>query len=76
MITEIDAGLLQKIADLVGKPVGALNIRKDGGCEARQSTEHIKITTKTDGKQGIDIRVLDGTKGERCYIPVVISKSN
>ena len=38
MITEIDASLLEKIADLTGKPVGAFNIRKDMGCEARQST--------------------------------------
>ena len=29
MITEIDASLLEKIADLTGKPVGAFNIRKD-----------------------------------------------
>lgn len=76
MITEIDRELLKKIADLTGKPVGALNIRKDGGCEARQSTEHIEITTKTDGKQGIDIRIKDGTKSEKCYIPVVISRSD
>ena len=76
MITDIDQRLLEKIADLTGKPVGALNIRKDGGCEARQSTEHIKIDARTDGKQGIDIRILDGTKGEKCYIPVVISKSD
>ena len=41
MITDIDAALLEKIADLTGKPVGAFNIRKDSGCEARQSTEHI-----------------------------------
>ena len=53
MITDIDAKLLEKIADLTGKPVGAFNIRKDSGCEARQSTEHIEITPKTEGKQGI-----------------------
>ena len=75
MITEIDQELLQKIADLTGKPTEALNIRKDSGCEARQSTEHIKIDVRTDGKEGIDIRILDGTKGEKCYIPVIISKT-
>ena len=75
MITEIDASLLEKIADLTGKPVGAFNIRKDSGCEARQSTEHIEITPKTDGKSGIDIRIKPGTKGEQCHIPVIISKS-
>ena len=75
MITEIDAKLLEKIADLTGKPVGAFNIRKDSGCEARQSTEHIEITPKTDGKQGIDIRIKAGTKDEKCHIPVIISKT-
>ena len=74
MITDIDAKLLEKIADLTGKPVGAFNIRKDSGCEARQSTEHIEITPKTD-KLGIDIRIKDGTKDEVCHIPVIISKS-
>lgn len=74
MITEIDAKLLEKIADLTGKPVGAVNIRKDSGCEARQSTEHITITGKED-KPGIDIRIKDGTRGEKCYIPVIISKT-
>ena len=75
MITDIDAGLLQKIADLTGKPVGAFNIRKDSGCEARQSTEHIAIDPRSDGKSGIDIRIKPGTKGEKCYIPVIISHS-
>ncbi|MDD7537414.1 MAG: SufD family Fe-S cluster assembly protein [Oscillospiraceae bacterium] len=74
-MTEIDQALLEKIADLTGKPVGAFNIRKDSGCEARQSTEHIEITPKTDGKEGIDIRVKDGTRGETCHIPVIISKT-
>ena len=74
MINEIDSKLLEKIADLIGKPVGAFNIRKDSGCEAQQSTEHIKITSKTD-KEGIDIRIKPGTKGEVCHIPVIITKT-
>ncbi len=75
MLNEIDSALLEKIADLVGKPVGAFNIRKDSGCEARQSTEFISIDSKTDGKEGIEVRIKDGTKGEVCHIPVIISKS-
>ena len=50
MLTEIDSRLLEKIADLTGKPVGAFNIRKDSGCEARQSTEHIEIVPQPEGK--------------------------
>ena len=75
MITDIDAKLLEKIADLTGKPVGAFNIRKDSGCEARQSTEHIDITPRADGKQGIDIRIKPGTVNESVHIPVVLSES-
>ena len=75
MDTGIDRALLEKIADLTGKPVGAFNIRKDSGCDGRQSTEHIEIISKTDGKSGIDIRVKDGTVGETCHIPVIITKS-
>ena len=74
MDTQVDRELLEKIADLVGKPGGAFNIRKDTGCDGRQSTEHIEITGKTDGKSGIDIRVKDGTVGETCHIPVIITK--
>jgi Fe-S cluster assembly ATP-binding protein len=68
MDNEVDRELLEKIADLIGKPVGAFNIRKDSGCDGRQSTEHIEITGKTD-KPGIDIRIKDGTKDETCHIP-------
>ena len=74
METEVDRELLEKIADMLGKPVGAFNIRKDCGCDGRQSTEHIKIDNRTDGKSGIDIRILDGTVGETCHIPVIITK--
>lgn len=73
MDNQVDRELLEKIADLIGKPVGAFNIRKDSGCDGRQSTEHIEITGKED-KPGIDIRVKDGTVGETCHIPVIITK--
>ena len=75
METQVDRELLEKIADLIGKPVGAFNIRKDCGCDGRESTEHIKIDDRTDGHAGIDIHILDGTKGETCHIPVIITKS-
>ena len=71
---EVDRELLEKIADMLGKPVGAFNIRKDSGCDSRQSTENIQITNKED-KPGIDIRIKDGTVGEKCFIPVIITKS-
>ena len=69
----VDQELLEKIADLLGKPDGAFNIRKDSCCDSQQSTDHIKITSKTD-KPGIDIRIVDGTVNETCHIPVIITK--
>ena len=42
MESQVDRELLEKIADLIGKPVGAFNIRKDTGCDGRQSTENIQ----------------------------------
>lgn len=70
----VDSELLEQIADLHGKPEGAYNIRKDSGCDGRESTENIQIVGKED-KPGIDIIVKDGTKGETCTIPVIITKS-
>ena len=75
-LDEVDAELLEKIADMLGKPVGAFNIRKNGGCAARESTEHIKIDARTDGHSGIDIHILPGTRGETCHIPVVMTKTD
>ena len=49
MDNEIDRELLEKIADMLGKPVGAFNIRKDCGCDGRQSSEHIQILDRDDG---------------------------
>ena len=40
----------------------------------RKSSDHIKITQKTD-KPGIDIHIADGTVNEKTFIPVVITKS-
>ena len=71
---QVDRELLEKIADMLGKPVGAFNIRKDSGCDSRQSTENIQIANKED-KPGSDIRIQAGTRGETCHIPVIITKS-
>lgn len=52
---------------------GAYNIREDGQCAARMSSENIKIESKTD-KPGLDITVKPGTKGETVYIPACVTK--
>ena len=54
---------------------GAYNIRENGGCAGRQSTDHIKIEGKPDGS-GIDIYIKAGTKGEKVYIPACVTHGN
>ena len=51
---------------------GAFNIREDGGCAGRQSTEHIQIDSKKD-LPGLDIHIQPGTKGETVSIPACVT---
>ncbi len=74
-MNKITEKLLSLVSDLSGAPQGAYNIRVDGGCEGRQSTESIQITPKQD-KPGIDITVRPGVKGEKVYIPACVTHSN
>ncbi|MDO4673323.1 MAG: SufD family Fe-S cluster assembly protein [Porphyromonadaceae bacterium] len=68
--------LLKAISDWQGGELtGAYNIREDGGCGGRQSTENIKIESKKD-KDGIDIFIAPGTKDESVFIPACVTKSN
>lgn len=53
---------------------GAYSIREDGGCPARQSTEHIKIESKPDAP-GLIVRIASEAKGEKVYIPACITHS-
>lgn len=67
--------LLKIISDYDGESFkGAYNIREDGGCAARQSTENIKIETKQDAP-GLVITIKPYTKGERVYIPACVTHS-
>ena len=71
---EIQKNLLAQIADLHEVPSGAYNIRSDGKSISRNTTAHIDIITKEE-KQGIDIKIKPGTKGESVHIPVILSQS-
>lgn len=73
-LTEIEKNLLREVAELDALPVGAYNIRSNGGSAGRNTTAHINIVTKTD-LPGIDIIIAPGTKNESVHIPVVISES-
>ena len=67
--------LLKVVSDYTGTFKGAYNIREDGGCAARQSTEHIRIESKQD-KPGIDIRIDAQAQGETVYIPACVTHGN
>ncbi len=64
--------LLKLISDFDGSFKGAFSIREDGQCAARQSSEHIKIESKSDAP-GLVVRVAPGTKGETAYIPACVT---
>ena len=67
--------LLKLVSDYTGEGYdGAYNIRGNGACMGRASTEHVKIEPK-EGGTGLDIYVDPGTKGEKVYIPACISRS-
>ena len=57
MDNEIDRELLEKNRGYAGQTGWCFNIRKDCGCDGRQSTEHIQILDRDDGKAGINIRI-------------------
>ena len=75
-MNNITEQLLRLVADFKGSFQGAFNIREDGQCAGRQSSEHIKITSKADGKPGLDIHIDAGTQGETVYIPACVTHSD
>ena len=70
-ITEM---LLRTVSGYKGEFRGAYNIREDGKCAARKSTEHIVIESKKDAP-GLEIHIQPGTKGETVYIPACVTHS-
>ena len=71
-MNQITEKLLGAVSDWVGSFQGAFNIREDGQCAGRRSTEHIKIDSKAD-LPGLDIHILPGTKGETVSIPACVT---
>ena len=67
-MNEITKDLLERISDFKGSFDGAYNLRVDGACAGRQSSENIRIDSKTDNP-GLEIHIRPGTKGERVSIP-------
>lgn len=71
-MNKITESLLRAVSEFGGSFQGAYNVREDGECAGRQSSEHIKIESKKEGP-GLVIHVLPGTKGETVYIPACVT---
>ena len=72
-INETTQGVLDQISEGFAQK-GAYNLRQNGVSICHGDSEHIKIRKKED-KPGIDILIDGDTKGERVFIPVVVSFS-
>lgn len=72
-LNSITKKILETVSDFTGSFKGAFNIRENGECAGRLSSENIKIESKKD-LPGIDITVKPGTKGETVYIPACVTK--
>lgn len=74
-MNNITEKLLQMISDWKGDFSGAYNIREDGQCAGRQSSENIQIDSKEDGP-GLVIHIKPGTQKETVYIPACVTHGN
>lgn len=71
-MNEIAKDILGTIADYKGDFKGAYNIRINGACASRQSTENIKIEQKEDAP-GLAVTVAASTVGETVYVPACVT---
>ena len=69
---DITKDLLSEVSDYKDGYKGAYNIRENGCCVGRQSTDNIKIVGLPNNA-GMEIRVAPGTKGERVSIPACVT---
>ncbi len=72
-MNEITKDLLREISEWDGGFKGAYNIRENGQCAGRVSSENIKIENKKDAP-GLAIFINPGTKGETVSIPACVTQ--
>lgn len=71
-MNDITEKLLEIVSDWDGKFKGAYNIRENSGCAGRQSSENIRIESKTDNP-GINIFISSKAQQEIVYIPACVT---
>ncbi len=71
-ITDKLLGLISEIDPFKDGFKGAYNIREDGQCAGRKSSEHIRIESKKD-LPGLEIHIDSEAKGETVFIPACVT---
>lgn len=74
-MNKITETLLGLVSDWKGVFNGAYNIREDGACAGRQSSEHIQIESK-EGAPGLVIHIAPEAQNETVYIPACVTHSD
>lgn len=74
-MNDITKKLLSEVSDFKGEFKGAYNIRENGECAGRQSSENIVIESKTDGP-GLVIHISSKAQKETVYIPACVTHGN
>jgi Fe-S cluster assembly scaffold protein SufB len=74
-MNKVTEALLKKVSDWKGDFRGAYNIREDGQCAGRRSSENIRIENKKDGP-GLEIHIRSAAQGETVYIPACVTRGN
>lgn len=74
-MNKITEEILKQVSDWNGTFKGAYNIREDGRCVGRQSSENIKIESKADGS-GLEIHISPKAQKETVYIPACVTRGN
>jgi Fe-S cluster assembly scaffold protein SufB len=73
MLNDIQKQILEVISGMAADAKGAVNIRANGKKAYRSNSEHVRIDSRSDGKEGIDVFVDAGSQGETVHIPVVVT---
>ena len=74
-MNDITKKLLSEVSDFKGEFKGAYNIRENGECAGRQSSENIVIESKNDGP-GLEIHISSKAQKETVYIPACVTHGN
>ena len=74
MLNDVQKQILSVISDMAKDANAAVNIRADGKKAYRSNSQHVRIESRSDGKEGIDVFVDPHASGESVHIPVVVTQ--